>query len=135
VNPTWLQTLAVNPVTTGLGLTVTMIEKSSPVQVPEEGVTVYMAVWAEFVGFVRVQVNEVPLPEFPPVTPPVTVGADQTYVVPAGTTPLVMLTGDTVSVASLQAEELIGAIAGLGFTVTITEKSTPVQNPEVGVTV
>jgi hypothetical protein len=79
------------------------------------------------------------LPAAPPVTPPVTTGAAQLYVVPAGTTPLVPSTGVTLKPDSLHAVAVIGVIVGLGLTVTVTVKSAPTQLPsttdEVGVTV
>jgi hypothetical protein len=62
----------------GLGLTVTIRVKVEPAQVPEVGVTVYVAVWAVLVGLVKVPVMlAAPDPAAPPVSPPVTVGADQ----------------------------------------------------------
>jgi hypothetical protein len=76
-----------------------------------------------------------PLPDAPPVIPPVTVGADQLYVVPDGTIPFVLLTGVTVNVEPLQTEEVIAFIAGVGFTVTVTVNVLPVQLPDRGVTV
>jgi hypothetical protein len=62
----------------GLGLTVTINVKVEPAQVPEVGVTVYVAVWGVLVGLVKVPVMlAAPDPAAPPVSPPVTVGADQ----------------------------------------------------------
>ena len=61
------------------GLTVTVIVKLFPVQLPDTGVTVYVAVCAELVGFISVPVileAAVELP-VPPVMPPVTTGALQ----------------------------------------------------------
>ncbi len=76
-----------------------------------------------------------PDPVVPPVTPPVTTGADQLYVVPAGTTPFVEFTGAEVKPTALQAVLVIAVIAGVGFTVTVSVKGVPLQTPEVGVTV
>ena len=76
-----------------------------------------------------------PVPEAPPVMPPVTLGTVQLYVVPAGTTPLVPFTGVIVKGAPLQADAVILVIAGLGLTVTITVKVAPVHVPNLGVTV
>ncbi len=49
-----LQMVDVCAVTDGTGLTVTVTVKVEPVQVAVAGVTVYVAVWAVVVGFVRV---------------------------------------------------------------------------------
>ena len=75
------------------------------------------------------------VPAAPPVIPPVTAGANHVYVVLAGTTPLVPLTGVTENAAALQVAAVIAVTAGLGFTVTVTVKVEPVQVPDVGVTV
>ena len=76
-----------------------------------------------------------PAPAAPPVMPPVTTGAGQLYVVPAGTIPFVMFTGLTVKSTPLHMEAVISLIAGFGFTVTVTVNVAPGQLPEVGVTV
>jgi hypothetical protein len=55
--------------------------------------------------------------------------------VPAGTIPLVTLTGVTVKAAALQADVVIAVTAGTGLMVTVTVKVDPVQLPAVGVTV
>jgi hypothetical protein len=78
---------------------------------------------------------DAPVPEVPPVNPPVTVGADQLYVVPAGTTPLVPFTGVTENPVLPQVVAVMFVIAGVGFTVTVTVNVFPEQVPEVGVTV
>jgi hypothetical protein len=67
--------------------------------------------------------------------PPVTVGADHVYVVPAGTIPLVPLAGVTVNAVVLQVVAVIAVMFGLGLTVTVSVKLAPVQLPEVGVIV
>ena len=61
-----------------------------------------------------------PLPNVPPVIPPVTNGADQLYVVPVGTTPLVPSAGVTVNPIPLQIVVVIAVIAGIGFTRRVT---------------
>jgi hypothetical protein len=66
---------------------------------------------------------------------PVTEGADQLYSVPAGTSPLVPLTGVIANGASLQAASVIRVIAGFGFTVISTMNGVPEQVPDSGVTV
>jgi hypothetical protein len=63
----------------GLGLTLTVTVKLVPVHgVGDAGVTVYVAVCTVLVGLISVpEINVCPVPETPPVTPPVTTGADQ----------------------------------------------------------
>jgi hypothetical protein len=73
------------------------------------------------------------LPEAVPVIP-ATTGADQEYVVEAGTIPLVVFTGVAVNEFPLQMVELIAVTAGVGLTVTVTLNAVPPQDPEVGVT-
>jgi hypothetical protein len=62
-------------VTAATGLTVTVKEKGSPVQVPETGVTVKVAVCGGRVELTSVPVMLDPLPASPREPPPV--GADQ----------------------------------------------------------
>jgi hypothetical protein len=73
--------------TTGVGLIVTVNVNTSPGHpVGDNGVITYVAVCTVFVGLVSVPVMIlVPLADAPPVTPPVTTGNDQLYVVPTGT--------------------------------------------------
>jgi hypothetical protein len=62
----------------GLGLTVTVTVNGDPVQLPEVGVTVNVAVWEVLVEFVNVPVILfAPLPIAPPVNPADRVGAGQ----------------------------------------------------------
>ena len=77
VKPAALHGVAVMAVTAGFGLTVTVTVKVDPTQVPDVGVTVYVAVCAELVGLLRVPVilAGVPTLDAPPVIPPVTPGA------------------------------------------------------------
>jgi len=135
VNDPSLQITSVIFVIAGFGFTVTVTVKVTPVQLPDVGVTVYVAVWTAFVGLVRVPEILTPAPANPPVTPPVTAGAVQVYVVPVGTIPFVPVTGVTLKLPLLQIVLVIGVIAGVGSTVTVTVKVAPVQLPEVGVTV
>ena len=80
-----------------------------------------MAVWAIFVGLISVPlIVDAPLPEVPPVKPPVVAGADQLYVVPAGTRPFVTFAGVAVKVAPLHTVEVMFVMAGVGLTVTVT---------------
>ena len=62
----------------GFGFTVTVTRKAAPVQLPDEGVTVLVAVCAIFVGLACVPfMFTLPLPAAPPAIPPVTDGAPQ----------------------------------------------------------
>src|SRR5438874_203711 len=97
----------------GFGFTVTVIVNVLPAHHPVVGVTVYVAVCPVFVRLVSVPVIfAAPLPDAPPVKPPVTAGTAQLYVVPAGTTPLVPLTGVAVNPEPLQDVAVIAVIAG-----------------------
>ena len=78
------------------------------------------------VGFPSVPlILDAPLPVVPPVRPPVTAGADQLYVVPAGTIPLVPVTGVEVKPVPPQVVAVMAVMAGVGFTVTVTVKVEP----------
>lgn len=75
LNPVALHAVAVLAAIVGLGLTVIVTEKVPPVHVGVAGVTVYVAVWLVFVGFMSVPVMDAaPEPVAPPVRPPVTTG-------------------------------------------------------------
>jgi hypothetical protein len=78
---------------------------------------------------------ETPDPVVPPVMLPVTSGADQLYVVPAGTIPLVPFAGVKLNEVPLQKDPVILVTAGNGFRVKEIVKVLPVQVPDVGVTV
>jgi hypothetical protein len=78
VKPTPLQTVELIAVIAGRGFTVTITVKSVPIQPPEVGVTVYVAVCTEFVALVSVPfIAGALVPAVPPVIPPVTEGANQ----------------------------------------------------------
>ena len=78
VNAVALQTVAAMFVTAGLGLTVMVTVNAAPAQLPDVGVTVYVAVCGVFVGLVRLPVMlAAAAPAAPPVRPPVTTGAAQ----------------------------------------------------------
>ena len=66
VNADALQVVAVMAVIDGFGLTVTVTVKVDPGQLPDVGVTVYVAVCAVFVGLVSVPVILPPAPALPP---------------------------------------------------------------------
>jgi hypothetical protein len=129
---------AVIGVTTGIGFTVTVNVKVAPAGQPATvGVTVYVAVCELLVAFVKVPVILAAGKALatPPVMPPVTDGAVQVYVVPAGTIPLVPLTGVDVKAILVHVITVIGVITGTEFTVTVTVKVGPGQPPTDGVTV
>jgi hypothetical protein len=118
------------------GITVTVTVNVLPVQpAPVVGVTVYVAVCGDAVVLVSVPVIDDPEPATPPVIPPVTTGADQLYVVPAGTMLGPLFAGVTVNAVPLQTVVVRSCIDGLGLTVTVTVNGRPAQVPEVGVTV
>ena len=74
------------------------------------------------------------VPDKPPVMPPVTIGADQLYNVPAGTIPLVLFTGVALKVTPLQVVAVIGVITAVGFKVNVKINDAPVpQLTVVGV--
>ena len=56
----------------------------------------------------------------PPVKPPVTVGTDHVYSVPAGTIPLVPLVGVTLKATPLQLTVVIAVITAVGLMLTVT---------------
>ena len=139
-----LQIVAVCAGITGFGFTVTITVNVGPLQVPDFGVTIYVAVNGALVLLVNVPEIEVKLlatnPAAPPVIPVSTVGAGQEYVVPAAIILLFApaVTGVTVNTLPLQTDVTSLATVGFGFTVTVTVKLAPKQVPvvpEVGVTV
>ena len=71
------------------------------------------------------------VPVAPPVNPPVTVGSNQLYCVPAGTDPIAL----ALNVSPLHT--ILNWSTGLifGCTITLTSKLAPTQFPAVGVTV
>jgi len=119
----------------GTGFTVMDTVNVDPVQLPDVGVTVYIAICGELPGLTSVPVMFAPDPARPPVIPPVTVGAVQAYVVPAGTIPFVTSTGVIVNVPPLQIVVLIAVTDGLGSTRTVTVNVAPVHPFAEGVTI
>ena len=135
VNNTPLQLTPVIAVTLATGLIVTVTAKLAPVQVPDTGVTVYVALCCVFVGLTKVPLIFTALdPVVPPVNPPVTTGAFQLYKVPAGTTPFVPFTGLTVNNTPLQLTPVIAVTLGVGFNVTVKVNVEPTPHGELGVT-
>ena len=79
-----------------------------------------------------------PLPLAPPVTPPVTTGAVQVYVVLVGTILPLPFAGVKLNPVPLQLLAVCALIDGLGFTVTVIVNVLPTQlpcAPDIGVTV
>ena len=74
------------------------------------------------------------VPDKPPVIPPVTIGADQLYNVPAGIIPLVPSVGVILKLVPLQITAVNAFTLAFGFTVTVTANTAPVQLPVTGVT-
>ena len=74
-------------------------------------------------------------PSAPPLNP-FTTGADQEYLVPAGTIPLVPFTGLTVNNIPPQTVVVISVITAIGLTVTVTVNVGPLPQAAVlGVTI
>ncbi len=131
-----VQVVSVIAFTAAFGLMVTVTVNVVPApQLTVLGVTVYVAVCALLVGLFIVPVILAALvPLAPPVIPPVTPGADQLYVVPAGTMPFVPLTGDTVNNTPVQLTVVIAVIATTGLIVTVAVNELPVHPFDNGVT-
>ena len=88
------------------------------------------------VGLVNVPLILVALvPVVPPVMPPVTLGADQLYNVPAGTIPSVRLVGVTLKRIPLHEVVVIVVTLATGLIVTVTVKLDPVHTPDNGLTI
>jgi hypothetical protein len=134
-----LQTTFVIKVTAGFGFTVTVTVKVLPEQLPDSGVTVYVAVAGALVMLVSVWLILTcgaacaPLPVID--ASGLRTGAPQVYVVPPGTVPSVPFAGAAVNVPSLQMDVAMLLIVGFGLTVMVTVKVLPVQLPVIGVTV
>ena len=135
LNKTPLQLVPVIALITAVGFTVTVTVNVDPVQLPDNGVTVYVAVCVVLVGFVNnplILTAVVPLT--PPVIPPVTPGALQLYVVPTGMIPFVPFVGLTVKLTPLHVVFVIAVTCASGFRFTVTENEAPVHDPDTGVT-
>ena len=136
LNKTPLQLVPVIALITAVGFTVTVTVNVDPVQLPDNGVTVYVAVCVVFVGLVNnplILTAVVPLT--PPVIPPVTPGALQLYVVPTGMIPFVPFVGVIVKLTPLHVVFVIAVTCASGFRFTVTEKDAPVHDPDTGVTI
>ena len=111
-----------------IGLTVTVNVNTSPAHpVGDSGVITYVAVCTVLVGLVSVPVMILtPLADDPPVTPLVTVGDDQLYVVPSGTIVVgASFTIVCINVVPLHTASLCAGITGIGLTVTVNVNTSP----------
>ena len=116
-----------------IGFTVIVTVNTVPnKQLPEVGVTTYVAVTADAVVFVSVLVTvAVPVPDAPPESAGSNVGAAHEYVVPAGIVPV----GVYENARAEQADPVCETIVATGLIVTVTVNTAPVvQLPDVGVT-
>ena len=131
-----LQVVAVIGVITAVGFKVNVKINDAPTpQLTVVGVMVYVADCCVLVGLLnKPLIVLTPVADAPPVIPPVIAGTDQLYVVPAGTIPLVKLVGVAVKATPLHAVAVIALMTALGFTVTVTANTAPVQLPVTGVT-
>ena len=118
------------------GFTFTVNENTAPVQLPDNGVTRYVAVLV-----ILVVLPKIPLIPFdaeacvtPPVIP-VPVGAFHVKVVPDGITPFVTSVGVILKNTPLHVVVLIGVTLAYGLILTVTVNVAPVQLPDTGVTV
>ena len=129
-----LQALVLIAVITAVELTVTVTVNVTPVQLPDNGVTIYVAVCAILSELVNVPLTfSWPLAPEPPLNPAVTPGDDQLYVVPAGTIPLLTSVGVTVKADPLHVTVLIAVTVALGLRLTVTLNTEPKQLPVTGV--
>ena len=87
------------------------------------------------VGLLRFPVIEEALVTLnPPNNPPVTEGANQLYVVPAGTIPFRPFVGVILNVTPSQLIAVIFVMVGTGLSETTKVKLVPTQDPDCGVT-
>jgi hypothetical protein len=129
VNCTPLHTTLLIALTSGVGFNVTITVNTAPVQLPDNGVTLYVTVWVVFVRLLNNPNTVVGLPVTvaPPVTVPVNVGAFQLYKLPSGTIPFVPSVGVTTNGTPLHVTVVIVVISAVGGIVTVNVKFDPVQ--------
>jgi hypothetical protein len=128
-NGTPLQVTVVIAVTSGVGFNVIITVNAAPVQLPDNGVTLYVTVWVVFVRLLSRPNTVVGLfvADAPPVTVPVNVGTLQLYTLPSGTTPFVTLVGVTTNGTPLHVTVVIVLISAVGGKVTVNVKFVPTQ--------
>ena len=137
VNATPSQTTRVIAViaTTGFSVTVNWNDVPFP-HATVFGVIVYVALCAVFVELNKVPVMfDAPAPDKPPLTPTVVIGADQLYVVPNGTIPLIPFVGEARNATPLHVIVLIDVIFTRGLRVSVNWNDAPVQPLVNGITV
>ena len=136
VNVVPLHIVALIGVTSGVGFTYTVTVNIAPTQLPDFGITLYVAVSIALVRFSKLPVIIVGLSvaESPPVIVPDTLGINQLYTVLPGTMPLPGFVGVTTKVTPLHTVVLIGVTSGVGFTYTVTVNIAPTQFPDFGIT-
>jgi hypothetical protein len=128
-NGTPLQVTVVIAVTSGVGFNVIITVNAAPVQLPDNGVTLYVTVCVVFVRLLSRPNTVVGLfvADAPPVTVPVNVGTLQLYTLPSGTTPFVTLVGVTTNGTPLHVTVVIVLISAVGGKVTVNVKFVPTQ--------
>ena len=128
-NGTPLHVTVVIAFTSGVGFNVTITVNAAPVQLPDNGVTLYVTVCVVFVRLLNNPNTVVGLfvADAPPVTVPVNVGALQLYTLPSGTIPFVPSVGVTTNATPLHVTVVIVVISAVGGNVTVNVKFAPVQ--------
>ena len=125
-------------VISALGLTVIVIKKSSPIQSPDVGVTLYIKSWGVLDVFTNTEPGIVlPDPDSPPViSDDELASTSHSYVVSDGTILPVIVFGSTdENEESSQIVSNTLLICGSGFTVMVTINGVPEQSPDLGITV
>jgi len=128
-NGTPLHVTVVIALTSGVGLSVTITVNAAPVQLPDNGVTLYVTVWVVFVRLLNKPntVSGLFEADAPPVTVPVNVGIFQLYKLLSGTIPFVWFVGVTTNGTPLHVTVVIVLISAVGGKVTVNVKFVPTQ--------
>jgi hypothetical protein len=128
-NGTPLHVTVVISVTSGVGFNVTITVNAAPVQLPDNGVTLYVTVWVVFVRLLNKPntVSGLFEADAPPVTVPVNVGIFQLYKLLSGTIPFVWFVGVTTNGTPLHVTVVIVVISAVGGKVTVNVKFVPTQ--------
>jgi hypothetical protein len=128
-NGTPLHVTVVIAVTSGVGLSVTITVNAAPVQLPDNGVTLYVTVWVVFVRLLNKPntVSGLFVADAPPVTVPVNVGILHVKKLPSGTIPLDPSVGVTTNGNPLHVTVVIVVISAVGGTVTVNTNVIPTQ--------
>ena len=128
-NGTPLHTTLLIALTSGVGFSVTITVNAAPVQLPDNGVTLYVTVWVVFVRLLNKPntVSGLFEADAPPVTVPVNVGIFQLYKLLSGTIPFVWFVGVTTNGTPLHVTVVIVVISAVGGTVTVNTNVIPTQ--------